>query len=59
MFVGLNVKDILEKYGIPNKYVEEQKVLVLLDGEFSKPIEIDTIYGKRTFKITFIPRKKL
>lgn len=55
----LNVHDTLEKYGIPNKYVGEQEVLVLLDGEFSNPIETDMLYGKRTFKTTFTPTKKI
>jgi hypothetical protein len=54
----LDVQETLEVYGIPNKYKGEQEVLVLLDGDFSKPVEIEKMYGRRTFQTTFTPRKK-
>jgi hypothetical protein len=53
----LDVDQILEKYGKPNKYRGEQEILVLLDGDLSRPTRVDDLHEKDTYEVLFTPRR--
>lgn len=53
----LYVDETLEKYGKPNRYKGEQEILVLLDGNLSRPTRVDDLHEKDTYEIVFTPKK--